>query len=207
MVTKMCFIDTETTGVDCKANGLIQIAGIITEFDTQNGTNKPLTSFDIKMQPFKGKILTKEAMAVTGITKEEMLTYQSPMEAYNKFIKILGSYVSKFDKKDKFIFAGYNARFDFDFIRSFFEDCGDSYMGSWFYFPPIDIMNLSIFNLFEMRSKLPNFKLATVAEYLKIEPDGTYHNAMADISQTMKIFEYFYQNFKKINIMEGGNAG
>ena len=39
------------------------------------------------------------------------------------------------------MFAGYNARFDMDFVRALFEKSGDSYFGSWFYSAPLDVMS------------------------------------------------------------------
>jgi DNA polymerase III epsilon subunit-like protein len=84
--------------------------------------------------------------------------------------------------------VGYNARFDADFIRSFFEKCGDQYFGSWFWFPPIDVMNLALIKLMDKRATMPNFKLATVANVLGLEPEGRLHEAHADIRLTQQIF-------------------
>jgi DNA polymerase-3 subunit epsilon len=122
---------------------------------------------------------------------EEILGRELPHHSYSSFIKMLSKYVNKYDRQDKMFFIGYNARFDFDFMRAWFEKCGDKYFGSWFYFPPIDVMNQAIIQLIHERHLLPNFKLQTVADYLKIEADGKYHDALKDIDITEKLFFKF----------------
>jgi len=73
-------------------------------------------------------------------------------------------------------------------MRSWFEKCGDKYFGSFFYFPPLDIMNIAIWNLIRKRRTLPNFKLETVANHLGVTAEGDFHDAMKDILITKNIF-------------------
>lgn len=183
---KIMFIDTETTGVDVTKHAVIQIAGILYYIDGNTMTEKERFNFNVR--PFRGELLDPKAMEVNGKTREDLENYPSPTDVYLNLVNIFKQHVDKFNKKDKFFFAGYNARFDYDFLRSWFEKNGDPYFGSWFFFPPIDVMNLAAFALMEHRAELPNFKLGTVAEYLGVTPqEGNLHDALVDIETTIKI--------------------
>jgi DNA polymerase III subunit epsilon len=181
-MSKLCFIDTETTGTDPTKNGLIQLAGLI-EVD---GEEKQ--SFNFHIQPFPNDVVEESALAVNKTSQEILKSFQVAGEAYSDFVKILSLYVDKYDKKDKFFFVGYNARFDADFVRSFFEKNNDKYFGSWFWFPPIDVMNLAIVRLINRRAELPNFKLGSIAVELALHPEGDLHDALTDIRLTKQMF-------------------
>ena len=181
-MSKLCFIDTETTGTDPLKNGLIQLAGLI-EIDGQEKE-----SFNFHLQPFLNDTIEENALMVNKTTKEELKSFQEPEEVYSDFSKILGMYVDKYNRNDKFFFVGYNARFDADFVRSFFEKNNDKYFGSWFWFPPIDVMNLAIVRLLQQRATMVNFKLGTIAIELGLKPEGDLHDALTDIRLTKQIF-------------------
>jgi DNA polymerase-3 subunit epsilon len=190
MQTKAIFIDTETSGTDPQANGITQIAGMIALIDGLNIEVKERFDFDV--QPFPDDVITPEALAITGKTKEQIQAYPPASVVHGDLVLLLGKYVDKYNKRDKFQFIGYNARFDMDMLRSWFKKCGDNYFGSWFHFPPIDVMNMAAVGLFEKRILLPDFKLATVANYLQIASEGEFHDAQKDIEITRQIFNHFY---------------
>ncbi len=192
---KKIYIDLETTGLHPKENGVTQLAGII-EID-----GEVKEKFNIFSRPFAADVITQEALDVTKKTKDEVLAYQSARIAYGQLVNILERYVSRYDRKDKFLFIGYNSRFDMDMLRGFFEKNGDQYIGSWFFFPPLDIMNLAIYFLSDQRHKLKDFKLGTIADHfgLTISTMDNLHDALVDIEITMqiekKIIELQRQNF------------
>lgn len=188
MINKFIFIDTETTGTHPETNGMIQMAGSIIYQEQGTDIYTPREVFDYKVKTFAADIIEDEALLVNGITREQIAQFPEPTVVYNNFIALLGKYCDKYNKTDKFFFVGYNARFDMDVIRAWFKKCGDGYFGSWFYFPPIDVMNLAIMKLIDERHKLLNFKLQTVADYLKINHSGHYHDALADIEVTFNMF-------------------
>ena len=181
---KLFFFDLETTGVKYWKNGIHQISGAI-QID-----GEIVETFDIKVQPYKAAIIEDEALAIAGITRDDLKAYMPMNVAYKQIIDILGKYVNKFNKKDKFHLAGYNnASFDNQFFRAFFVQSGDQYFGSWFWSDSIDVMVLASNRLKEERASLENFKLATVATYLGIAIDESrLHDALYDIELTRKIF-------------------
>lgn len=189
---KLIYIDTETDGLAPKKNSIIQLAGII----RVNGAEE---EFDFKMAPWSGRESDPEALAVSGRTLEEVKGYPAPAEVFRLFLGLLSKYVDKYDKKDKFFALAYNARFDEDFIRAWFEAMGDKYYGSWFWTPALDVMQVAAFHLMKERHDMPNFKLATVAKaILGLDPpEGSYHDAMFDVRATKDIAKVVAPQFMR----------
>ena len=200
---KLCFIDVETTGTDAKRNGILQIAGeIILLEGLTTGTDKKhnyevVDSFNFNVKPFATDVIEDKALEVNKITREQIHTFENPSASYQGIMNIFCKSVDKYNKKDKYFFVGYNARFDYDFMRAWFEKNGDKYFGSFFYFPPLDVMNAAMWNMIRERKTLPNFKLETVANNLGITLEGNFHDAMKDIQITKEIF------FKFLEMKEG----
>jgi len=181
---KIAFIDTETTGINPKENGLVQIACIVTENGEELGT------FNHSVCTFEKDLITLEALQVTGLTEQEIKSFPDPISAHRSFTDFLCQFVDKFDKADKMIFSGYNAKFDQDFLREWFHKCGDNYFGSFFWSPPMDVMSLAISKLMDKRPGMLNFKLGTVAQEMGIALEAeSLHDALYDIRTTIKIYD------------------
>lgn len=190
---KEIYIDTETTGTDPSVNGIWQIAGMIVSSET-------LVPFDFKVAPFKGDVIEPTALEMSGMTEEELFKLPHPTEVHREFIKLLGTHVNKYDKLDKYIFYGYNARFDSDMLRSWFSKCGDKYFGSWFWTPPVCLMSTAAFHLAKERRAIANFKLETVVKWLGItlDQEGDFHAADVDIAYTYKLAQYLRKHYPGI---------
>jgi DNA polymerase III subunit epsilon len=182
---KLFFFDLETTGTMYWKNGIHQISGII-EID---GEIKE--SFDFKVQPNPSAQVDEQALKVSGITKETLSNYPPMRDVYTQLVVMLGKYVNKFDKKDKFFLVGYNnASFDNSFLRAFFVQNGDQYFGSWFWSSSIDAMVLASDALMLCRHNMENFKLHTVCKELMIDVDESkLHDAVYDVGLTRKVFK------------------
>lgn len=182
---KLLFFDLETTGTNPGKNGIHQISGQI----VIDGIVKE--SFDFHVQPNPKAQIEEAALQVAGVTREQVLSYPAMGEVYAQFVAMLGKYVDKFNKKDKFFLVGYNnAAFDNQFLRGFFLQNGDNYFGSWFWANTIDVMVLATAYLAERRPEMENFKLSTVAKFLGVAvSDDSLHNAFYDIELTKAIYE------------------
>lgn len=178
---KILYFDTETTGLDPVVNDIIQLAGMI-EID---GNIKH--TFKYHIQPFNWKAVNDEALKVNGLKIEDIEQYSEPKDVYLDFVAMLGRFVDKFDKADKFYMAGYNVEFDLQFLLQFFSKNGDKYFGSWFNYKKVD--PLPILHLFEAFGglQLENMKLETVCKHFKIEIDA--HDAMSDIFATKQLLD------------------
>ena len=183
---KLFYYDLETTGVKFWKNGIHQISGFI-EID---GEIKE--EFNFKVQPFKDAIIEDEALAVGNVTREQIAAYTPMRDVYIALIAILGKYVDKFNKRDKFFTVGYNsASFDDAFFRAWFTQNNDNYFGSWFAFPNIDVAILAAEYLKKTRMGMIDFKLKTVAKEIGIVIDESkLHDASYDIILTREIYRH-----------------
>lgn len=182
---KLLFFDLETTGTNPGKNGIHQISGEI----VVDGLTKE--KFDFKVCPNPNALIEQQALDVAGVTREQILAYPPMGEIYRQFVAMLGKYVDKYKKTDKFFLVGYNnASFDNQFLRGFFLQNSDQYFGSWFWSNSIDVMVLASNKLAERRAEMENFKLSTVAKFLGIEvTDDNLHDAFYDIYLTKAIYE------------------
>lgn len=180
------FLDTETIGINPACNALIQVAGILFKDDSK------IDEFNFHCRPFQQDIILEKDLEFhekLGLTKEQIFSFEDPKITHGKFVNFLSKYVDKFNKKDKMFFVGYNARFDYDFLREWFNKNGDNYFGSWFWNPPIDIMTLSADFLDYERPSMDNFKQLTVADKLGIRVnESSLHDALYDIGLSVKIY-------------------
>lgn len=187
-MVKRFFIDVETTGTDPSKNGLIQFSGIIEIGD------KIKERLDFKIKPYPDDIIEDKALEITGVTHDDIKTYQEPNIVYDQLIEVMDSYVDRYDKFDKFHFIGYNSRFDDSFMRAFWEKNADKFYGSWFHWPAIDVTNLVAGFYIEYRDRFPNYKLIEVAKKLDIEVDESKaHDAFYDVFLTREIYYLMHE--------------
>jgi DNA polymerase-3 subunit epsilon len=187
---KLVFFDLETTGTNPGKHGIHQISGQI----VIDGVIKE--TFDFHVQPNPRAMIEDEALKVGGVTREQILAYPPMQQVYQEFVAMLGKYVDKFNKKDKFFLVGYNnAAFDNQFLRGFFLQNGDVYFGSWFWSNSIDVMVLASAYLATRRPDMENFKLSTVVKTLGVNVnDESLHDAMYDIELTKAVFDIVTRN-------------
>lgn len=180
-MSKILWIDTETTGTNPVANDIIQIAGIV----EINGKDKE--EFDLRMAPQDTATIEPAALKVHGISEDELKEYPSADRQLAQFVKLLGRYVDRYNRQDKFVIAGYNVGFDKDFLRKAFEKAGDKYFGSWFHFPTIDVAGAVAEGIVDGSLQgLENFKLETLCRHFEIEIKA--HDALSDIQATRELY-------------------
>jgi len=197
-MSKLCFVDLETTGLDHYRHCPWQIGMVV-----EDGRGQ--IEFHLKFQPLPQADITLEALKIGGLTTEEFAKLPTAKEAKAKLETFLGQLVDKFDKTDKLWFIGYNAQFDYAMLRSFFERQADQYFASWFWHPPIDVMGMAAQRvmLTEKRGQMANFKLRSVAEHFGEEllPDpSAIHDALEDVRMTQRLFHVLC----KLNSAGGG---
>lgn len=188
---KVLYFDCETTGTDPVEQDITQISGLI-EID-----GKVVDKFNFRMQPLNWDGISPEALEVTGISIADLKKNPPASEVHRKLVKLFESHVDKYDRNDKFYPAGYNVRFDLDFLQSFFIKQGDNYgSGSWQNWRAIDGLPLVHFLDFTGRLKLPNYKLSTVCEHYGIPIEA--HDAMSDIVATRALI------YTLMDVLNGG---
>lgn len=189
---KLFFFDLETTGTNPGRHGIHQMSGMI----VIDGEIKE--SFDFKVRPNPQAEIQDEALAVAGVTRDQVMAYP-PMEVvFPQLIEILAKYVDRYDKKDKFYLVGFNnAAFDNQFLRGFFLQNGDKYFGSWFWANCMDVYVMATPYLAAKRAEMKDFKQGTVAKALGIQVDDSrLHDALYDIEICKAIFDIVTPNIK-----------
>lgn len=183
---KFFFYDVETTGTDKAKHAIHQLAAIIVV------PGQDPIELNYRMRPIAGvHSYTPDALAVSGVTVEELLEYPPMDEAFRDLVSRLDCLCNRFDKQDKFFQVGYNcAGFDSEFLRKLWTDHGDNYFGSYFWPNTLDVYVLATAELMDRRAEMPNFKLHTVAKALGFEVDESkLHDAFYDVRLTKQMFE------------------
>lgn len=179
------YLDVETTGLDAQKNGIWQLAYIIFKDEEEVLTENR------KIAPMPDEVLDPKALSFNRLTEEVVRGFDNPQHCYLDTVDVLDRYIDRYNKQDKAFMYGYNVRFDMEFLRAFFEKNGNKFIGSYFWFPPIDVMNVAADFLKMERSKLINFKQETVARWLGLKVDDQrLHDALYDIELTKQIYDY-----------------
>jgi len=189
---KILWYDTETTGLT-ENSAMFQISGVI----EIGGEVKE--EFDIFCKPHEGAEISEQALEVTGVSREQLDSFQSPKKAYEELVEIFSKYIDKFDRDDKFIIAGQNVKFDIDVLNRFFKRNSDNYMGSFLNYKQV-FDTLSVYTALEIAEvvpKLENHKLETICKIMGVELSNA-HNSLADIRATKEVGDKLLQGLRRI---------
>jgi DNA polymerase-3 subunit epsilon len=186
---KVCWVDVETTGLHPGYHGIIQLAVLI-EVEM-----KIVEERDWKVRPLLEHRIDQEALDLRGLKEPQIKNWQPSGLAFKELEALLGRFVSRFKKEDKFVLAGYNINsFDEPFLREFFKENAASkrareaggWFGSYFFWPKRDIQTYLSDYITERGLRLENYKLETVCEHFGIEIDA--HDALSDIRATRALY-------------------
>lgn len=181
---KILYLDTETTGITYHST-IIQIAAIIEiEGDVKETVN-------LFCSPFPDSDISEEALKITNLTREKIHTFESPEVVCKNFTDILGKYVNKYDKNDKFTVIGHNVKFDLDMLRAWAFRCGEKFIASYIDFKSY-FDTLAYVKCLKILNRIPateDNKLSTLCEAYGIRLDNA-HNALADTIAAKELFYY-----------------
>ena len=194
------FIDVETTGVNPNKNGIIQLACLI-EID-----GKVVDKCHLKIKPFEKDVIEQSALDTVGVTLEEIMQYEDPTNAYWQFRKMLEKYINVYDKNkaNKFIPVGYNVQFDLDFLDAFFRKNQDKYIGSFFNWRKLDVLQMFYWRHYLGIDSLESYKLEKVCEKYKVPLEA--HDAFNDIVATRTLFKMLEKQILFTTEQEGTNG-
>lgn len=177
------WIDTETSGLDEHKHGIVTLALLVEKED------EIIDEAYFEMLP-TGRQADPKALEVNKLTMEEIKTYRPWEQVKLDVDAFLQTHVDKWDKTQKYILAGQNAKdFDLKFLKSYYEACGDNYLFSYIKAGPY-IDTLSLMTVLQDLGKAPileNYKLETLCNYFGVELTDS-HNALADIKATREVY-------------------
>ena len=112
-------IDVETSGVDAKVNGLLELGAVNLEFNELGELTPTSEHLSAHIAPFEGCVLDEEALKVTGIKPHHPFR-QALAVNEKEALESLFSYIKKALKQQqcrRALLVGHNAHFDLGFIR------------------------------------------------------------------------------------------
>ena len=184
IVPKTLWFDLETTGLNHDNAAVVQMAAIL-EIDYQIEDE-----WTLDIRPHSTAKIEEGALAKYGGTLEELQQRPHSDEQFNKICSYLDSYVDRYNPLDKMIPAGFNVKFDLDFLTSFFKGKGDDFLFARLHASKLDVMgtvalarHLGLIDPSNMKGN----KLEDLAVYYKI-PLKNAHNALDDIKATRTLF-------------------
>lgn len=172
--TTFVVIDCETTGLNPKSDAITEIAAI------KICGGKPIGTFHSLINPKQQ--LSTQITSLTGITNEQLKDCPTFDELVPTFLEFIADCV----------IVGHNVRFDIGFINAGFKKAGYLKLKN----PYLDTLSLAKKLI---PTEVPNFKLATLAQYCKAETSPT-HRAFADVQATIEVFHYLIERSSSIGV-------
>ena len=191
---KVLWFDTETTGVDNKRNGIVQLAAIV---EIQG---KVVDEQVFYMNPV-GKDIDPEASKINGFTKEKISKFEPALAVVDQIEDFFKKHVNCFAKYDKFWVGGQNVKFDVDFLAELWKEAQPNQ--PWKLFTYIRggayLDTLSLVATLQYLQKVPytnDRKLLTLAKLVGLNvKDEEMHDAIADIKVTREVFYKLLNKF------------
>jgi len=166
----LCFLDTETTGLDANSCEILSIA--IRTVTADSGTY----DYETLVMPAHPERIHPKAKAVNGFDENVWaLGGAKPFSAVAETIR---------SRLDGVIIAGWNPKFDCDFLNAEFARLG---IETRFGYHAIDGTALAWEHLVPLG--LDSLSLDNVCKFLRVEiPGAKAHTAMGDVLRTQEVF-------------------
>ena len=180
MKDKILWVDTETTGLRPWVHDIHQLA-VLVEID-----GAIVEEILFKMQPIDMTTVEARALAVSNTEYDDLMTFENPLTAFQQFTALMDKYVKRTDKNDKFVFAGHNAPFDYEFVRHLFKKLGQTGFNQYLEYKTLDTYALAYMINYKIPLGTDNLKLETLCNRFDIPIEA--HQALNDIQATRALF-------------------
>lgn len=167
----LIFLDLETTGLDVQKYEIIEIGALRVNPDKPFKIEETLS---IKVKPVNIETADKEALKITGYTKERWTKAISLDKALKK--------LEKFSKSG--VIIGFNVSFDWAFLHKAYSEMGQE---EPFHYHRLDVLSMAYIKLFD-QPKVTRFNLSSLCAELKVQR-GNKHQALADAKATYLVFK------------------
>lgn len=185
MNNNILWLDTETTGLDPNKHFVFQLS-YISIFN-----NEIKFDNDILMRPqyIDNFLFSQDALNTNKKTIEEIKSYKSEEEQIKIFLRDLQS------SQYKFYIAGYNVKFDIEFLKALFSRQKIN-ITDHFNYIFLDVMQLVVNLKLSGKINPLNCKLQTVLQYFDLIKDvNSLHNAKQDVLCTKLLYDFLISKF------------
>jgi DNA polymerase III alpha subunit (gram-positive type) len=184
MSPALFFLDYETTGLDAKRHGIIQVGWII----EQDGKIMSENGFDVQL--YKGCDVNLNALEINDFTPERCMAGK-PLEYMNAALReaLSAGFV------EKVIPIGHNISFDLNFFREASEKTRDMLPMFVDFHKQVDTLALARWLNHTGVICTKNNKLETLCEHYTIALEA--HNALSDVKAVRELYHIF------MNLMKG----
>lgn len=171
-VVILLFLDTETTGLKPVNDQIIELGGLIVDFDTVSLKFKELSSFEstISLQ----KQLDEKITRLTGITIEELSTAPDLIQVQEKWLSWLDPYETKIDA-----IIGHSIDFDLGFLHQ----------ENWFLPKTKIIDTLDLCRIIFADLEAINLEFLVNSLNISFETTATHHRSLFDTKATFYLFK------------------
>ena len=172
---KIVAIDLETTDSDYHVGEIIQIGAIVVNTDLSLGK-----SYESLIRPTTSH-RNPEAMAVNKISEDSMMISRYP----NAVLKEFAEFCKEETVEDRPLLGAWGAYFDIVFLKESFYKYGIEYP---FSYRCVDLKSIAIWEMAK-RDDSASGGVYRFLEKLGLSFEGTQHDALADIKNTMRIIQ------------------
>ena len=195
----LVWIDLETTGLDPKVHGIVQIA-MIFEVD-----GKVVDSYSsmVDCSSYDRDVgVNQVALNINNVKEEDIPTFKHPKDVLND----IRAKMNQWYGSQRISLGGYNvSSFDKLFLEDFYKSNGEEFWKT-FNHKPIDVFEL--YKVLQHMGVMPhtyNQKLVTLVKEFGIATDeeiaDNAHNAIWDIEVTKGLYDYARDTFVKAGLL------
>lgn len=167
----ICLFDTETTGLSSEKERIIEIGAKKIRL-TNNGFEE-LDSLEIYIKPPIKKTLSEKIIELTGITNEFLADMDIEEDCFPVIYKFF---------EDVDCIGAYNIPFDMGFMKALYQRNGKEFVIT----NTFDVLVFA--RTLISKSECNSHKLSSIAEYLNVNEDIQFHNAIDDVEATCRVF-------------------
>ncbi len=170
-------VDIEATGTDVLKHEIIQLAAVLLD----KKTLQEKASFTSYIKPKKWSQRSKEAMAVNGISWDELKDAPDMKTVLKYFVSCFPNNVT---------LAHYGGMIDIPFLSAAFRDAKIKYPYDYhvFDFWPIFYVYMAKQKRLKEKSKAPGFSLEGITKHFKVKVEGQRHDALTDCRIEAEVF-------------------
>lgn len=175
--------DTETTGKDPASSYIVELAAIKCEI--KNHTAVEIDRMDMYIKP--PMPMQQAVIDIHHITNEFLEDKPSEDDAFEEIKTFF---------EEKPIVVGHNIEFDINMIKAMYNRNNTEFT------PAIALDTLEMARDLVFGKDVENYKLGTLTELFGLDIGLTFHNALDDVTATLRLLNVFYNEYKNLPPVE-----